>query len=217
MDYYKQSKAKKQRQQLEEQVRLSQGRTGMFRSPSLLPSPNMQPAGVKTTAQVGFGDYSACLWSSSVPDRDHEHGVLSLSGGSLAGEALDAHPRFLQTQFLPFPNAEECPHVPAHGAVLSATGDHLQRQGSAVPPAGHPLGPVSAALPLPCSCSPSFLLGAGTGLQKGLNCCWQQGGISWHKAFAGFQVPGVCQHRQQQLRWEKGMARGLWMLLLQEG
>uniref|UniRef100_A0A8D2NG20 Voltage-dependent R-type calcium channel subunit alpha n=1 Tax=Zonotrichia albicollis TaxID=44394 RepID=A0A8D2NG20_ZONAL len=53
MDYYKQSKAKKQRQQLEEQVRLSQGRTEMFRSPSLLPSPNMQPAGVKTTAQVG--------------------------------------------------------------------------------------------------------------------------------------------------------------------
>uniref|UniRef100_A0A8D2NDI9 Voltage-dependent R-type calcium channel subunit alpha n=1 Tax=Zonotrichia albicollis TaxID=44394 RepID=A0A8D2NDI9_ZONAL len=56
MDYYKQSKAKKQRQQLEEQVRLSQGRTEMFRSPSLLPSPNMQPAGVKTTAQVGCGD-----------------------------------------------------------------------------------------------------------------------------------------------------------------
>uniref|UniRef100_A0A8C3EYN4 Voltage-dependent R-type calcium channel subunit alpha n=1 Tax=Corvus moneduloides TaxID=1196302 RepID=A0A8C3EYN4_CORMO len=37
MDYYKQSKAKKQRQQLEEQVRLSKGRTGMFRSSSLLP------------------------------------------------------------------------------------------------------------------------------------------------------------------------------------
>lgn len=37
MDYYKQSKAKKQRQQLEEQVRLSEGRTGLFRSPSLLP------------------------------------------------------------------------------------------------------------------------------------------------------------------------------------
>lgn len=36
MDYYKQSKAKKQRQQLEEQVRLSQGTVGMFRSPSLL-------------------------------------------------------------------------------------------------------------------------------------------------------------------------------------
>uniref|UniRef100_A0A8C9L567 Voltage-dependent R-type calcium channel subunit alpha n=1 Tax=Serinus canaria TaxID=9135 RepID=A0A8C9L567_SERCA len=38
MDYYKQSKAKKQRQQLEEQVRLSQGRTGVFRSLSLLPT-----------------------------------------------------------------------------------------------------------------------------------------------------------------------------------
>lgn len=38
MDYYKQSKAKKQRQQLEEQVRLRQGRTGTFRSPSLLPT-----------------------------------------------------------------------------------------------------------------------------------------------------------------------------------
>uniref|UniRef100_A0A8C3NNS7 Voltage-dependent R-type calcium channel subunit alpha n=1 Tax=Geospiza parvula TaxID=87175 RepID=A0A8C3NNS7_GEOPR len=77
MDYYKQSKAKKQRQQLEEQVRLSQGRAGTFRSPSLPPNPNMQPAGVKTTAQVGAGDYNACLWSSSVPERDHEHGVFS--------------------------------------------------------------------------------------------------------------------------------------------
>uniref|UniRef100_A0A803VMY5 Voltage-dependent R-type calcium channel subunit alpha n=1 Tax=Ficedula albicollis TaxID=59894 RepID=A0A803VMY5_FICAL len=38
MDYYKQSKAKKQRQQLEEQVRLSQGRMGTFRSSSLLPT-----------------------------------------------------------------------------------------------------------------------------------------------------------------------------------
>lgn len=42
MDYYKQSKAKKQRQQLEEQVRLSQGSMGMFRSPSL-PLTTSQP------------------------------------------------------------------------------------------------------------------------------------------------------------------------------
>jgi len=38
MDYYKQSKAKKQRQQLEEQVRLSEGRRGMFRARLLLPT-----------------------------------------------------------------------------------------------------------------------------------------------------------------------------------
>uniref|UniRef100_A0A8C3RI01 Voltage-dependent R-type calcium channel subunit alpha n=1 Tax=Cyanoderma ruficeps TaxID=181631 RepID=A0A8C3RI01_9PASS len=42
MDYYKQSKAKKQRQQLEEQVRLIQGSMGTFRSPSL-PLPTSQP------------------------------------------------------------------------------------------------------------------------------------------------------------------------------
>lgn len=55
MDYYKQSKAKKQRQQLEEQVRLSQGRTGTFTSSSLLPTtsqPNVQPAGMKAMVQV---------------------------------------------------------------------------------------------------------------------------------------------------------------------
>lgn len=47
MDYYKQSKAKKQRQQLEEQVRLSKGmwwaEQGCSEHPCCL-LPNMQPA-----------------------------------------------------------------------------------------------------------------------------------------------------------------------------
>lgn len=81
MDYYKQSKAKKQRQQLEEQVRLSQGRAGMFRSPSLLPTTS-QPkhaASWDENNSTGRGlGTTTCLWSSSVPDREHEHGVLFL-------------------------------------------------------------------------------------------------------------------------------------------
>uniref|UniRef100_A0A8D2NF47 Voltage-dependent R-type calcium channel subunit alpha n=1 Tax=Zonotrichia albicollis TaxID=44394 RepID=A0A8D2NF47_ZONAL len=55
MDYYKQSKAKKQRQQLEEQVRLSQGRTEMFRSPSLLPTPGLGSARAAQLQPAGEG------------------------------------------------------------------------------------------------------------------------------------------------------------------
>lgn len=43
------------------------------------------------------------------------------------------------------PITEKRAHVPAHGALLFAAGNHLKREGSAVPPAGHPLGPVSIA------------------------------------------------------------------------
>jgi len=57
--------------------------------------------------------------------RQHEHAVAFPSSGGLVGEALDVHPHFLQAQLLPFFNAEKCPHVPAHGAILLAAGNHL--------------------------------------------------------------------------------------------
>uniref|UniRef100_A0A8C3EX34 Voltage-dependent R-type calcium channel subunit alpha n=1 Tax=Corvus moneduloides TaxID=1196302 RepID=A0A8C3EX34_CORMO len=63
---------------------------------------------------------------------------------------------------------------------------------------------------------PCFFLGAGTGLQRGLNCCWERGKFSRNKVFAGFQVPGVCQHHQQEQRWQRGMTGGLWILLPQD-
>lgn len=172
MDYYKQSKAKKQRQQLEEQVRLSKGsRWGCSEHPrSFLPHPNpacsqlpgMQQRdgdggtgwGVVSTRHVYVHPHAA---NTSTPSP-------SQTVGAWVVKHLDMRLHCLRTQLLPFLNTEKCPHVPAHGAVLPAAGNHLECKGSALPPAGHPLGPVSialrrreVALSLFCSCSPRFI------------------------------------------------------------
>lgn len=142
------------------------------------------------------------------------------SSGDLVGEALHVHLHLVQAQLLPFFNPEKCPHVPAHGAVLLAAGNHLERQGSALPPAGHPLGPVSITLRrrevflvLFWSCSPHSLeLALGMHRVKELFRAGEtqtETESSWHKVFAGSWEAGVCQHHQQQQRWPRGLARCL--------
>lgn len=146
--------------------------------------------------------------------------LLLSSGRDLVGEALDVHLHFLQAQVLPFLNTEKRPHVPAHGAVLLATGNHLKRKGSALPPARHALRPVSIALrrrevvlSLFCSCSPRFVLWSWHWDAQRVKELLRAGETqfraesSQHKAFAGFQVAGVRQHHQQQQL--RGMARCL--------
>lgn len=69
MDYYKQSKAKKQRQQLEEQVRLREGARGPGELRALLTtsSPNLAAAALETAK--GRCPRGSCLawWLSSAP------------------------------------------------------------------------------------------------------------------------------------------------------
>lgn len=115
------------------------------------------------------------------PGCEHEHAVTLLSIGGLVDKALDVRLHFLQVEFLPFFNTEKCSHVPAHGAILLAAGNHLECKGSALPPARHSLWPVSIAIP-----------GQKTHSRKLLQ-----------------EVTGVCQHHQQQWRQLRGMARYL--------
>lgn len=73
----------------------------------------------------------------------------------------------MQAQLLPFFPIEKRAHVPAHGAILFTTGNHLQREGSALPPAGDPHRAVSIA-----STAASLFLEGGMGIASALQGAW---------------------------------------------
>uniref|UniRef100_A0A8B9W4S0 Voltage-dependent R-type calcium channel subunit alpha n=1 Tax=Anas zonorhyncha TaxID=75864 RepID=A0A8B9W4S0_9AVES len=105
MDYYKQSKAKKQRQQLEEQVRLREGARGPGELRALLTtsSPNLAAAALETAK--GRCPRGSCLLSPCIPPSclGALQGTGSLSESSIPSISDTSTPRRGRRQLPPVP------------------------------------------------------------------------------------------------------------------
>lgn len=221
MDYYKQSKAKKQRQQLEEQVRLSEGTwwagQGCSEHPHcFLPCPNQICSQLhEMQLRDKDGGTGWCLVITRyayLPPWSLTAKMSTPSPSQAVRASLVKHWVFICISCrLSFFLSSIQKNAPMFQRMepSSLPQEILERKGSALPPAGHPLRPVSIAVRrreiflLFCSRSPPFVLWSwhlDVQMVKELpRAAETQSGTESlrHKTFAGFQVAAVHQHHQQ--------------------
>lgn len=137
MDYYKQSKVKKQRQQLEEQVKSRTDCVVGGRAPG-----GQASASLGDSAPQAHRSRGQALQGPGTPRIGGLEPQWGRGSGSHIGYQSYSHftqvsvifpfyssrwylfpPQSFEFLFPPF-NTEKCTHVPAHGALVSASGDH---------------------------------------------------------------------------------------------